>query len=440
MNQRSTATWPGPHGNRLEFGAVSLIFAAVTLLSAYLQAARPLLFGDAKEYYGMAQQFGAGLPFAMAEAPFVYRIATPWLAGFATRPLIYDVVPFFVINITSAFVIALLLLVWLRQFVASPAVRLLLVTMFLAEWHGPARFVYFYPIYVDPLFIVFLMAGLLLVVRTRLQPPERVAPVLALVVFLGTLSRESMVVVALAFIACHNAFTAGSRNWRPRDAVWAIVPLLAALLALAYTRAVGFPTAPYSPLSEPLSMLHKKPVFTWVLAYFFTFGPAALALIAADGRRAIEFLRSRPELAVYLVSCGILSFFGGTDTERIACWGAPVVYLLVGRAIERHWTALRSVPLVAVLVGAQVVSERILWPIPSTYYIVKAFTDFDSRLAQLYDAVNRLIVIDTHYANLWSYFGSRPWHALLLAYDISFVVVVALWIRARASRLRTAAG
>src|SRR5207249_8458373 len=54
-----------------------------------------------------------------------------------------------------------LLIVWLRTFVESRSVRLLVVALFLAEWHGPARFVHFYPIYVDPPFMVFLLGGLM---------------------------------------------------------------------------------------------------------------------------------------------------------------------------------------------------------------------------------------------------------------------------------------
>lgn len=50
-------------------------------------------------------------------------------------------------------------------------VRLLLVTMFLAVWVGPTRYVYFTPMYVDPLFFVFPMIGLLLVLNRLSRLP-----------------------------------------------------------------------------------------------------------------------------------------------------------------------------------------------------------------------------------------------------------------------------
>ena len=37
--------------------------------------------------------------------------------------------------------------------------------------------------------------------------------------------------------------------------------------------------------------------------------------------------------------------------------------------------------------------------------------------------------MDDCYSNLWSFFGSRPWHALLLAYDVIFVAGIVVWMR-----------
>jgi hypothetical protein len=416
----------------LEFGAIALLFLVVSALSAFYQRVTLLRYWDADEYYWMAVLMQKDAP-VIGSAPWVYRIGTPWLASFAPKPRIANAVPFFVINIASAIASALLLAIWLRRFVRSSFVRVLLVVLFIAAWHAPTRFVYYYPMYVDPLFIAFMMLGVLLVDATRHGAPERAAPVLTLVSFLGTLCRESMLLVPLAFLCVHNPLSAGKGRWRPvRDTVAALAPLAASVLALAYVRAVAFPTEPYSASAEALAMVRKKPVFTWILAWFITFGPGVLAVICFDGRRARRFLQERPHLAFHLAACGLLGFFGGTDTERILIWSMPVIYALAGQALERHAAILKNAPLVIVLVIAQAVSARIFWPIPSPKYDPQPFAELPSLPAKVYDALNRLIVMDTYNLNMWSYFGSRPWHAVLLAYDVLFVVAIVAWLRMRA--------
>ena len=413
----------------VELTAVSLIFVGISLFSAHLQSLTPptpAWYGA--KYVNMAQQFRSGAHVVSERPPWVYRIGTPWLASFASESAINASRPFLIINIASAFGVAALLLVWFTRFVPTSAIRVLLVTLFLITWVGPARFVYFTPAYVDPLFFVFLLIGLVMVDATRLRPPMESALLLAPVVFVGTLCRESMGVVGLAFLGCHDP-VAAVRAGRWREAAWTMVPLLAAFLAVVFDHFVAIPTGPDTALSLPLSLIGHKSLLTWTLTWFFTFGPPVVALVVLDRRSAITFLRREPHLLLYLLGCGALSYFGGVDDERVTLWAAPVVYVLTARAIEHHRAALRSVALVLALAAAQVVSARALWPIPAQGVAVASISHSRSITAWVFDAVNRLVVIDTYYSNLWSYWGSRPWHYVLLAYDIGFVIVIGAWIR-----------
>ena len=419
----------------VEAAAIGLIFLGISLFSAHLQRSTPPTppwYGA--KYINMAQQFRAGAHVVSEQPPWVYRIGTPWLASFASEAAINAARPFFMINIASAFAAAVLLLVWFTRFVETSAMRVLLVTLFLITWVGPARFVYFTPAYVDPLFFVFLMVGLLMVDATRLQPAMRPALLLAPVVFLGTLCRESMGVVGLAFLGCHNPVTA-VRAGRWREAAWTMVPLLAACVGLMFAHSVAIPTGPTTALTLPLALIGRKNPLTWTLTWFFTFGPPVVALLVLDRRRAVAFLQREPHLLLYILGCGALSYFGGVDDERITLWAAPVVYVLTARAIEHHKTALRSVTLVLALVAAQVVSARVFWPVPAQGVAVTSISNSRSILEWVFDAVNRLAVFDTYYSNLWSYWGSRAWHYVLLVYDIGFVVLVGAWVRSLDRRL-----
>ena len=413
----------------VEAAAVGLIFLGISLFSAHLQRLTPPTppwYGA--KYINMARQFRAGAHEVSEQPPWVYRIGTPWLASFASDSAIDAARPFYIINIASAFGAAMLLLVWFTRFVQTSAMRVFLVTLYLITWVGPARFVYFTPAYVDPLFIVFLMSGLLMVDATRRRPPMGSALWLAPVMFVGTLCRESMGVVGLAFLGCHNP-VAAVRAGRWRDAAWTMVPLLAAFVGLMFAHFVAIPTGPTTALTLPLALIGHKSPLTWTLTWFFTFGPPVVALVILDGRRAVEFLQQEPHLLLYFLGCGALSYFGGVDDERITLWAAPVVYVLTARAIEHHKTALRSATLVLALTAAQVVSARVFWPVPAQGVTVTSISNSRSITEWVADAANRLAVFDTYYSNLWSYWGSRSWHYVLLAYDIGFVVLIGAWIR-----------
>jgi len=422
-----------------EIGAAILLFTVVSVATLYQQKITLIRYWDSDEYYWMTYNMATRQPIR-ASAPWVYRIGVPWVASLPFRYLLtrgypYWTIkyPYYIMNVSAALATTLLLIVWLRRFVDSVVIRLLVVLMFLVEWHGPVRFVYFYPVYVDPVFIVFLLGGLMLIEHSRGHSPGRVSPLLAVVCALGTLCRESMIVVALAFIVAHNPFSAPTRTaWR-RDLVAAAAPLVASLLAIVFAHAIVTPKAPYSATAEALRVSTEKPLFTWALAWFLTFGPGVAAVIAYDGRAALQFLRQRPYLAFYLIACGLLGFAGGTDTERVLFWALPVVYVLAARAVERDWPVLKSGPLPIVLLAAQMISARVLWPIPDVLTSPMAFGDVTRLGPRVYSALNRVVVIDDYYWNLWSYFGSRRWHALLLAYDVAFAIAIVVWMRWRAT-------
>jgi hypothetical protein len=417
------------------------------LVSAYAAAGQVVerVFGDARQYHHAALAFTEHRYPIAAEGPFVYRIATPWLASVINPALkritprwlddlvdyatgLDDVLPFYLINAAASLLFAVLFLRYLRSFIASAWLRLLLLAMWLAQWHTPARLLFFNPVNVEPLFLLAIMAGLTAIEEQRAAPAWRAAIVLVPLAFLGTLCRESMVLLPVAFVASRRPLAvAARRDWR--EALLIASPLVATVAALAFTRYIAAPTNAYEPLAEPLRMLRNKPVDSWVLAWFFTFGPAAIALMASAAPTLWTFLRRRPEMLVWLIGAGGLAFVGGSDTERILGWAAPVVYVLLGLAIAEQAALLSRRPvLVAGLVIVQLLSARVFWPIPVGYDDPQPL-----RLAFTVDAMtelaDRVLVIRHNYANLWSFFGSRPLHLVNLAVDLGFAAALAWWLR-----------
>ncbi len=421
-----------------EFAAATLLFVVVSVVSWYFQKTVLIRYWDSDEYYWMTYYLATDQPI-QASAPWVYRVGVPWLASFPSRFLLragypyYTIAyPYYAINIAATLATVCLLICWLRRFVESSAVRLVIVALFLTAWHGPARFLYFYPMYVDPPFILCLLAGLMLIDGTRNAPVPRAALLLGILSAAATLCRESGLLIPLTFIVARSPLASGRRVTNGiGEAMWLALPLATGLAALLFTHVITMPKASYSTLEAALTVTRQKPVFTWVLAWFFTFGPAVVAVVVHDHVRALRWLRERPEWAFYLVACGVLAFFGGTDTERLLFWTLPIVYVLAARAIEHHWTVLTGGALAAILVLSQAVSARLFWPIPDVLTSPTALRDVPSLAARLYAALNRVVVMDDYYWNLWSFFGSRPWHAALLVYDILFVLLIVQWMRRR---------
>jgi hypothetical protein len=337
------------------------------------------------------------------------------------------VTPFFVINIAASAAATLLLLLYLRRFVASAGVRILLVVAWAATWVEPVRFVYFYPANVDALFMVFVIAGLLIIEARRSRSPVTTALLLAPVVFVGTLVRESMVLIPIAFGVAQ--IDAATRDRRAERLVASTLPIAASVLAWLFVRSIVVPL-PGHPWAD-VGHIRDKPIFTWVLAWFFTFGPPAIALVAAGRTEVWAFLRTRPEIGALVAACGVLGFFAGTgsDTERLVAWAAPAMYVLVGRAILARRSVLARMPLlIAVLTVVEIASSRVLWAIPVGVDRAKTFASLEPSWAALPAIADKFLVIHNYYSNLWSFFGSRPVHAATLAFDVALAVGVTLWI------------
>ena len=392
------------------------IVVVVTLVSERLQTPTPVVVWDAGQYYAMASRMAAG-DRAYAESPYVFRVGVPWLVS-----RISPADPkrgFFLVNLASAFAIAVLLMIWLRTWGIARGVALTMIALFAVAWHGPARYIFYNPGYVDPFFIVLLLAGLLAIRWIVDRYAAGKVVLLTLVSGVGGLVRETMVLVPLAFLFVNapvRAIVARRRaEWRVPAAALA-APFAACIAAIVWThRIVAIDRMERSSMVDAAwQWLHKSPD-AFAMGWLATFGPV-LAVIAVDWRRALAFLGEHEWLAAFLAGCAALSFVGGSDTERFAFWALPAIYLLLSRAVEGHRVALASAPVAATLAIAQAVSARVFWGIPDPHgETVVALAGTLGWRASTYGFLNRLFVIDSFHYNLWSSFGSRPFRLLRLA-------------------------
>ena len=409
---------------------LAVVFVLVNVAGALFQKQITYNGGKAWEgefYYDMAEQCTRENRRLASEAPYIYRVGTPFLASRLHRGLFPDdlFLCFKIVNATANALTLVLLIGWLRRFVGDWRIRVALSLMFLLQWDTPTRWLYFFPAHTDPWMWVFQLAGLLAVERYREQPcPGRMLLVAALGA-VGVAFREVVLVVPAAFLFVRNPVRGlAARGWVaawrdvPRNAWRDALPFAVGVAALLAVRAVVRQVGDYSFAVTAAHFLYDKPWLVYLQSVFLAFGPVVWFPILY-WRQARAFLAGRQYLAAYLAAFALLGFIGGTDTERLLYWAMPVVYVLVGRTLEEQRTdLLRPWWLPAGFVATQLVSSRaVFWPIPdhpSPYpNVLPVFTPFGRKIP---------------FMELFSYYQSHSVQLASLAAYLAVGALLAWWL------------
>lgn len=416
------------NSQRLVFLFVGAAIVCTSFYAFRTQHLSMLRYGDGDEYLTASEQIAAG-QLQTSESPAIYRVALPWVvATLFPRDIPYG---YRVLNTIAGSASALLLVVWMQAFAIAPVQQAIVALMFVASWLAPIRFVAFYPLYVDPPFIALAWLGLILIHRLRTRWSWGRMLTLSLVCFAGTLCRETMLFVAGACLFVNVRVPRRPSSANDVPLVPRLLPLSAWVMAIEVTRALPFyPRYSFSLTGNALFLFRTKPLFTLVLAAFFTIGPV-LTLALYDWRATCRLLGEHFYLVIFALGCLATGYVGGHETERYWLWAAPVAYVPIAMAMAHHKDALLKNAWVFVsLVLAQAISERIFWPVPDPGSPVPAFGDWPGFWSRVYSVLDRLIVIDDYFWNLWSYFGSRPFHAVMLGIDVAFAAFLCWWLRA----------
>ena len=415
---------------RFEILIVALVFVIVNLLGYFFQAQISSNGGkgfDGCRYYTMAEQISAD-SFPLREyAPFVYRIGTPFLASLFGADLILG---FKLVNIGFNVLSVLLLLYWFRLFLRDWRVRTAMLVLFMTHWLSPVRFVHFSPVYADPAFFVFLTGGLIVLHKLAADQSRKNVAVLSLICFFGVLFRQETIFLAFAALAIDKPGfrkIPGQSTFVRMPQLRLGVPLLTAAAGIAVGLMLGERTnAYYFPVIAVL-WAWNKPLLSYVLAWFTSFG-VLLALLLYDLRRTWGFLTSNRPLAVCLFLVAAVGWIGGTDTERILYWAAPGVYLLFGKAIEDNWGLLKRNRLaIWCLVFGYVLTHRMFLTMPDPEVTPQAWPQSLNVAAFVSALLSRV----NCYHDQWSYFANWATRTLLLAGYMLFLLLFLVWMRAR---------
>ncbi len=411
-------------GRALELLLLVVAFVVVNLVSAAFQEPISLRNGrgaDGSTYCRVAEQLARDQS-PTGRAPFVYRVGVPLLASIPLRQDVDVITAFKIVNLIGNALSSVLLILWLRLYVTDWRIRTILALLFMTQWHAPVRYVHFYSTLIDAWVLVILLSGLILIHRLRTAPSWIGVAAFAVVLAVGVLVREAALLLGLALLFAGNPITVDSRSALGfRIARWPrwsfFLPFVFGIAALLLVRSMVLQTNPYSFVQTAMRFAYEKPALTYVHAWFIAFGPV-LVLAIYNWRRGLALLSSHQFLFAFLAGTGAAAWVGGTDTERFLYWTMPVIYVLVGRAIEDHREALRSWALLVVLGLSQAISQRLFWAIPDLpspkIHEFPVLTPMSSEVA---------------YKDLLSFHGARWVEAISLAEYLVLALVLLVWLR-----------
>jgi hypothetical protein len=358
-----------PSVSAAELAAVLLIGATLSLHGAYFETRIPNNDGkgvDGVYYYEMAEQIQAGERIR-SRKPFVYRPGAPLLVAM-TSPAESLLDGFLRVDVVANAITVILLSIWLSLWIESAALRILLSALFQAHWLGPIRFVWYYPALSDPPAIPLLLAFLIVVYAWQVDHRLRAA-VLAIIAGAAVTMRENLLSLPLALPFLGLDLHSARDDWKElarqilRGAVRWLVPIITAVLAVVIVHLLVAARGPGGYGKTVLEWLGKRSPLTWLYSWFIVFGPL-FGVLVFDWRASLAFLRREPFLLAYGAATVVLSYVGGSDTERLLIWVAPLVLVMLGRSLERTRELLRRPRILVPLVIGQILSLRLFWTIP----------------------------------------------------------------------------
>lgn len=313
----------------------------------------------------MAEDFRKGES-PETRSPWAYRIGVPFLASLApSKDMMQN---FLTVNIIANALISMLLVIWLRLYIVNWKVRMLLILMFLLSWHSMPRRVFYAPVMIDHWDKVWLLAGMIGIHKIKSWRLGPAIALLSLVSAVGVFFRETMMLIPVAVLFASNPiqfirndFVFKIKSW-PRKVFY--VPLVFSIAAFISVRLMVTPEAVnFFPLRDAARGVYEMLLSQYVLGWFIAYGPI-LVLVLYNWRNSMKYLMEHQFQLFLLAGVVLLSWIGGVTVYRFSYWAFPILFVLIGKAIEERTQELKSPLFVGILLISQIVSQRVFMLIP----------------------------------------------------------------------------
>lgn len=397
----------------------AIILSVITIASSHLVQPEISynngLGWDGVNYHQMAEQITNGEQIS-TKAPFVSRVGLPNLVAKVYPDNIKS--GFLYLNWFFSILNSILLALLLARFINRKWVIYLLVFLYITQWHGYHRFGSFYPVQVDPLAILLILTSLLVLLKRGITLLDII--LLSVITLLGTFVREIVVIPSVLIIAKAYFYYKKSKftealevNLIQVNKYLLALPLVIFLIIYAIVALSVEPTNSHKFYNAAADMLYTKSLFRFFHSWIVAYG-AVIILPALFYRQTIDYLKQHKIMATYLAIIIVFSYVGGADTERIAYWGFPVVFILAAKVLDTIELTKANKNFLYALLLIQVVSQRLFSIIP----------DFPSDC-------NSTTVLLTPIGNCFPYLNLFPAHSELIPAVIGFAewgaVIVVLW-------------
>lgn len=372
---------------------IEVIIISIAILLAFtssLLLQEPIKFNnglgwDGEKYHQIATQMLNNQEIS-SKAPFVYRVGTPWLS-----------VELFGADLKNSFVqlntiFALFLPFFVYYFIKSKFINSGLATLaaliYIGFWHSPLNFLNFYPYYVDPAALFFLFLGI--IISTGNLDLKYKVILLTLTSGLGTIFREIAAIPAIVFYLNYIIHQADIKSnfaelfskatfakLFANDSLIRLIPTI--ISAIVYFTIVlnVTPTNSYKFWNAALDVFYNKSLVNYLHSLLIAYGP--IVFIAFFNLKSLAtLLRANKIEALYLYIFLILALIGGADTERIAFFGAPIVFFFLAKLVELD--EVKNLTYFSVLVATMIISMRLFLALPTdvsdvhTYPIITQFS------------------------------------------------------------------
>ncbi len=354
--------------NRLDILVAVAAFILTNVLVAIIE--EPISYHnglgwDGVHYAKVTEDFRAGMP-PDAPQPFVNRIGVPFLASLFESDIVST---WRALGLLANTLALFLLYVLLCFYFQNKWLRLLLLLLFIIPFDSVVRRVWVDAVSTDQWDKVFLFSGLIILHRIR-QNGWRYSSILllSLIGFVGVFFREIVLIIPLAALFVTNPLDITPHPLRINRILLpplaSLIPLAASLLGLCIVKLVIVPQQGEFFLHTALNWLYSKSLPDYLLGWFIAFGPV-LILPLYQWKTSTRFLLAHQHLFIYLSLFSILGWIGGSATYRLLQWTMPVIFILVGLAIQAsHDSLKRNWLFMALLLTSFLLSQRVLWPLP----------------------------------------------------------------------------
>jgi hypothetical protein len=320
---------------------------------------------DGSHYARMTAHLARGLSTPLGEdsvltAAFPYRnrVGLPLLAAGVARLTGWDYVQSLRrFNIVVAIATLFVFWLWLCEVLPQRSYRLLAVLLWAVHWHGPIRYVAWYPTITDQLMLCALCGALL---GFALLQRGRWAAWVVLPVAIGAavLTREIGIVLLAGFVPLVRL---------PR--AWGVGALSAAAVLLSVAVILWLTArSPAEALAEYRAYQHgAAPAELWTRALHFAvaFGPILLCIFAAPRAVLVQW-RTHAYIPMVLLAAAPLWMPWRSGEERYITWLAPLIYPGIAAALaDLRLSHYRAWVLALFLILSQSVAARVWWAIPT---------------------------------------------------------------------------